>query len=120
LVGARYYDAQVGRFISRDTYLDQPPYLYCDHDPVNAVDPSGHNVIDWIVERLEGLPRGTGAVFMRGISIFISIWVGAIIAAKHFHKHMGHQPRNSWGDLYGNSHQHQRRMVDWWSSPDSR
>jgi len=42
LVGARYYDAQVGRFISRDTYLDQPPYLYCDHDPVNAVDPSGH------------------------------------------------------------------------------
>jgi len=24
------------------TYLDQPPYLYCNHDPVNAVDPSGH------------------------------------------------------------------------------
>jgi len=43
LVGARYYDAQVGRFISRDTYLDQNPYLYCDHDPVNAVDPSGHD-----------------------------------------------------------------------------
>jgi len=42
LVGARYYDAQVGRFISRDTYLDQHPYLYCNHDPVNAVDPSGH------------------------------------------------------------------------------
>jgi RHS repeat-associated protein len=41
-VGARYYDAQVGRFISRDTYLDQKPYLYCEHDPINAVDPSGH------------------------------------------------------------------------------
>ena len=27
-VGARYYDAQVGRFISRDTFLDQKPYLY--------------------------------------------------------------------------------------------
>jgi RHS repeat-associated protein len=43
-VGARYYDAQVGRFITRDTELDQHPYLYCDHDPVNGVDPSGHDV----------------------------------------------------------------------------
>jgi len=42
-VGARYYDAQVGRFVSRDTYLDQKPYLYREHNPVNAVDPSGHS-----------------------------------------------------------------------------
>jgi RHS repeat-associated protein len=41
-VGARYYDAQVGRFITRDTVLTEHPYIYCDHDPVNAVDPSGH------------------------------------------------------------------------------
>jgi RHS repeat-associated protein len=41
-VGARYYDAQVGRFITRDTYLDQKPYLYCEHDPVNSLDPDGH------------------------------------------------------------------------------
>ena len=26
-VGARYYDAQVGRFVSRDTDLDEHPYL---------------------------------------------------------------------------------------------
>src|SRR5205823_3120694 len=41
-VGARYYDPQVGRFITRDTELDQRPYLYCEHDPVNCLDPSGH------------------------------------------------------------------------------
>jgi len=41
-VGARYYDAQVGRFTTRDTELDQHPYLYCNHDPVNATDPTGH------------------------------------------------------------------------------
>jgi RHS repeat-associated protein len=41
-VGARYYDAQVGRFITRDTVLSEHPYLYCEHGPVNAVDPSGH------------------------------------------------------------------------------
>ena len=46
-VGARYYDAQVGRFISRDTYLDQKPYLYCEHNPVNNLDPSGHIIVTW-------------------------------------------------------------------------
>src|SRR5690242_16118178 len=50
-VGARYYDALFGHFITRDTELDQAPYAYCDGDPVNAVDPSGHNfwksIIGW-------------------------------------------------------------------------
>jgi RHS repeat-associated protein len=45
LVGARYYDYQVGRFITRDTVLSEHPYLYCEGDPVNAVDPSGHGLI---------------------------------------------------------------------------
>jgi RHS repeat-associated protein len=41
-VGARYYDATVGRFITRDNYIDQKPYTYCEGDPVNSLDPSGH------------------------------------------------------------------------------
>ena len=45
LVGCRFYDAQVGRFITRDTVLTEKPYAYCDGDPVNGVDPSGH----WVV-----------------------------------------------------------------------
>ena len=48
-VGARYYDAQVGRFTSRDTDLDEVPYLYCDHDPINHLDPSGHVSVDFIM-----------------------------------------------------------------------
>jgi RHS repeat-associated protein len=40
-VGARYYDPQVGRFLSRDAVLSEHPYLYCEHEPVNSVDPSG-------------------------------------------------------------------------------
>jgi RHS repeat-associated protein len=48
-VGARYYDAQVGRFITRDTLLDQKPYLYCEHDPINHLDPSGHFIIIVII-----------------------------------------------------------------------
>jgi len=42
-VGARYYDAQVGRFITRDTVLSEHPYLYCEHDPVKWVDPGGQD-----------------------------------------------------------------------------
>ena len=45
-VGARYYDATFGRFITRDTELSQAPYAYCDGDPVNCSDPSGHKVGD--------------------------------------------------------------------------
>jgi RHS repeat-associated protein len=41
-VGCRYYDPATGSFVSRDTELDQAPYVYCDGDPVNAVDPSGY------------------------------------------------------------------------------
>ena len=48
-VGARYYDAQFGVFLTRDTELDQKPYAYCDGDPVNATDPSGHHPILYAV-----------------------------------------------------------------------
>ncbi|HLJ68173.1 MAG TPA: RHS repeat-associated core domain-containing protein [Chloroflexota bacterium] len=56
-VGARYYDAQVGRFITRDTDLSETPYLYCDHDPVNATDPSGHSLVDIIADPPKAPPR---------------------------------------------------------------
>ena len=41
-VGARYYDPTFGAFLTRDIYLSQKPYAYCDGDPVNFSDPSGH------------------------------------------------------------------------------
>ncbi|MCC6729420.1 MAG: hypothetical protein IT208_08775 [Chthonomonadales bacterium] len=45
LVGARYHDAQAGRFVTRDTLLGEHPYLYCEHEPVGSVDPSGGTAI---------------------------------------------------------------------------
>ncbi len=42
LVGARYYDKDSGRFISRDTVLSEASYAYCNSDPINFSDPSGH------------------------------------------------------------------------------
>ncbi len=56
-LGHRYYDASVGRFLSRDPIQDGYNwYAYCNNDPVNHVDPEGLAigvddaiVIYWIV-----------------------------------------------------------------------
>ncbi len=53
-VGARYYDPQVGRFLSRDALRSEHPYLYCEHEPVNRVDPSGMcDVTGWLGRTLQ-------------------------------------------------------------------
>ncbi len=42
LLGHRYYDPSIGRFISRDPIqAGYNWYVYCDNDPVNGVDPEG-------------------------------------------------------------------------------
>ena len=85
LVGCRYYDAQVGRFISRDTYLNQKPYAYCDGDPVNATDPSGHLSAGTIgafgggllFGALGGLIGGPpGAMIGGGLGAVLGGWIG--------------------------------------------
>jgi RHS repeat-associated protein len=38
---ARYYDPEVGRFVGRDPIESVNPYVYCENNPVDFVDPSG-------------------------------------------------------------------------------
>lgn len=51
-LNARYYDPSSGRFLTEDSYrgeIGHPDtlhlYVYCANDPVNYVDPSGHEAI---------------------------------------------------------------------------
>jgi len=48
--GARYYDAEIGRFITADTLVVRPfdpqglnRYAYCLNNPIKYIDPSGHD-----------------------------------------------------------------------------
>jgi RHS repeat-associated protein len=59
--GARYYDAQVGRFAAADTIVPNPAnpqdlnrYAYVGNSPVNFTDPSGHTPMagDFVEEYL--------------------------------------------------------------------
>jgi RHS repeat-associated protein len=52
-VGARYYEPAVGRWTRADKWLGDlyrplslNRYLYCEHEPVNRVDPSGDDWFD--------------------------------------------------------------------------
>ncbi|GIV17880.1 MAG: hypothetical protein KatS3mg022_3315 [Armatimonadota bacterium] len=78
-IGARWYDPAVGRWTSADKWLGDiyhplslNRYLYCEDDPVNAVDPSGRAAA--AVGALVLVP-GVGQVVTAGI-----IAVGATIA----------------------------------------
>ena len=49
---ARYYQASIGRFISRDSFagrrsdpLSLNLYTYCRNNPLRYVDPSGHDAV---------------------------------------------------------------------------
>lgn len=45
LLGHRYYDADTGRFLSRDPLrADRNWYAYCDNNPLKHIDPTG---LDW-------------------------------------------------------------------------
>ena len=66
-IAARYYDPLVGQFISRDTYLEEKPYSYCEGDPVNFLDPSGH-------QKKKG--PSADAVFGAGVTIELGGFTG--------------------------------------------
>ena len=53
-LGYRFYDASVGRFISRDPIrAGYNWYIYCQNDPVNAVDPTGYiGLRQWLVQKI--------------------------------------------------------------------
>ena len=67
---ARYYDVEIGRFVSEDSYQGNPrnpstlnSYTYANQNPYMYMDPSGHILVR-VVAKL-----GTGALFDMGMQL---------------------------------------------------
>ncbi|MCS4510458.1 RHS repeat-associated core domain-containing protein [Xylophilus ampelinus] len=71
---ARFYDPVTMRFISRDSKSVDNRYAYCSGDPVNNVDPSGHDDV------AVGVGAGVGAVAAVALTYAAITYGPAIVA----------------------------------------
>ena len=62
---ARYYSPDLMRFINRDTYDLSNRYAYCEGNPINKVDPSGHMSMSMLGKGM-GMAAGILLSFMPG------------------------------------------------------
>jgi len=67
---ARYYNPGLGRFLSQDTYpvnfgspLELNRYAYTANNPINAMDPSGHNLVEYLGTQIVKVGAATTAVY---------------------------------------------------------
>ncbi len=75
---ARYYDAELGRFIQPDTIVPDPfapqtlnRYSYCNNNPLNYIDPSGH-----VFEKLLAWLRHGASEFFRMLEKIFTFGAG--------------------------------------------
>lgn len=74
--GARWYDPEIGRFVSVDPAEDgENWYQYCRSNPINYIDPDGNMALRQVGQMLIGLGQGvgTGAVFIAGAALLAPI-----------------------------------------------
>ena len=74
---ARYYDPRTMRFISRDSNRMDNRYAFGNGDPVNNIDPSGHDALEYAAF---GVTAGlvAGAI---GVAAYVAITYGAAVTA---------------------------------------
>jgi RHS repeat-associated protein len=83
---ARYYDPEIGRFVTPDTIVQSPydpqslnRYSYCRNNPIKYVDPSGHFFwVAAIIGAIIGAISGGIAAAQAGGSIWGGILFGAV------------------------------------------
>ena len=85
--GARYYDPEIGRFITPDSIVQSPydpqtlnRYTYCRNNPLKYVDPSGH-FFGLIIAAIIGAVIGGAVAAATGGDIVKGLVFGAISGA---------------------------------------
>jgi RHS repeat-associated protein len=73
--GARYYDANIGRFISADTVITDftdpqtfNRYSYCLNNPLKYTDPTGHGIFDDFVSAVKAAAKAVSAAVQTAVS----------------------------------------------------
>ncbi len=84
--GARYYDSEIGRFITADPTIQHPydpqdfnRYAYCRNNPVKYVDPSGYGWLSWLGKIIGGIAGAIAGYFggpAAGMAVFSAISAG--------------------------------------------
>jgi RHS repeat-associated protein len=64
-LNSRFYNPAQMAFLSMDSYQTENRYAYCEGDPINRIDPTGHSWVDW-------LATGAGIAVALGITAGIS------------------------------------------------
>lgn len=59
---ARYYDSQIGRFLSEDPIWSNNLYVYADNNPINYIDPNGNMSIQTGIYIISGLSYATSTI----------------------------------------------------------
>jgi RHS repeat-associated protein len=77
---ARFYDADIGRFLSQDTFLgneNEPPslhrYFYANANPTRFMDPTGHWSWEGAWEGLKNTPRAIAEPFFWVYDVTLSV-----------------------------------------------
>lgn len=86
---ARYYDTELGSFITIDTYLgsldnaiSQNRYTYANNDPVNHIDSTGHYSVN--VNGTSQYYQTTGLNELRDYMTAAALWAGQVTAQSSF------------------------------------
>ncbi|MFA6281950.1 MAG: RHS repeat-associated core domain-containing protein, partial [Candidatus Omnitrophota bacterium] len=89
--GARYYDPEIGRFITADTIVQSPlnpqtlnRYTYCNNNPINYIDPTGHWFWFAVAAVFIGAASGAAISAITGGDIGAGAICGAISGALFF------------------------------------
>jgi len=90
-LNSRYYDPEVGRFISPDiiSILDETMmeanglnlYMYCGNNPVMRVDPNGTAWWNWLIIGVQALAGIVACLIPGGQALGLTLLIGATIGA---------------------------------------